>query len=109
MINYPITCTTHATKMAWIERAIELLRIEHNVIGKWYREGITFEEYQTLRAWVQSRIEHRDTKLTETEWNMYQRIRFEPISDKLHGARGQLRQMLYKSNRFSPNLDDDIS
>lgn len=109
MINYPITCTTHATKMAWIERAIELLRIEHNVIGKWFREGITFEEYQTLRAWVQSRIDYRETKLTEAEWDTYKEIRFDKVSGKLHEARGQIRGLLYNSTRFSPNLDDDIN
>ena len=109
LIKYPLTCTTHATKMAWIERAIELLRIEHNIIGKWFREGITLEEYQTLRAWVQQRIDYRSTRLTKTEWNTYLRTRYERIIVKLHEAGGINRQNLQDSVRFSPNLDDDIT
>lgn len=109
MIKYPLTCATIASKMAWIARAMELLRIEHNLIGKWFKEGITLEEYQTLRAWVQSRIDYRETKLTKQEHNVYLNIRFIPISKKLLEAEGQFRQMLFNSVRFSPNIDEDIT
>lgn len=108
MVKYPLTAVTNAAKAAFVERAIELLRLEHNVVGKWFREGINLEEYQTLRAMVQSRWPYDGEKLDKIEWEKYKEERFDVKSEVLISERGRLTNLMYNSTRFSPNLDDDI-
>ena len=109
MIKYHVTCVTHATKMAFIERSLRLLQKEHNIMGDWFRDGITETRYQKLRAAVQIRWPYTSEKLSKIEWKNYQEERFDRKQNVLINERGRLRELLYNSTRFSPNLDDDIT
>ena len=47
-INIPVEHYTNAMKIAYMQKLEEKLRIVYNVMGKWKRIGITYEEYNTL-------------------------------------------------------------
>lgn len=109
MIRYPLTCATYATKMAFIERALSLLQKEHNIMGDWFNNGITETRYQKLRAVVQTEWPYTTEKLSESEWTNYRKERFSRKGNVLLREKGRLKELLYDSTRFSPNLDDDIT
>ena len=79
----PIECATSEDRTAFFYRAQELLRLEHNKIGKDFREK----------------------KITAKEWQAYLRDVFEPTSDEIVGGILTARQMLKTSTRW----DNDIS
>ena len=68
MIKYPLTCLTNGSKLSWLMRTQELLRKEHNIMGKWYREGIILSRYQKLRAGVQINFPYYAGKLSKEDW-----------------------------------------
>jgi hypothetical protein len=110
-MKYPLTCTTHATKSAFTERALKLLYIEHNIMGAWFKPGepiITETQYQKLRAGVQTRWPYTGEKLSKVEWENYKTDRFDIKREILISERGRLKELLCSSTRFAPNLDDDI-
>lgn len=107
-INFPITVITNAQRQAWCQVAQELLRAEHNVIGKWFREGITLEEYQTLRAVVQTGWPYKEGNLPKSEWDRYLKERFEPKSNIINQGICQYKQAIYDAKAYSVNLDDDL-
>jgi hypothetical protein len=109
MIKYPLLCTTLGAKMAWIERAMELFRLERNIMGRWYTEGLTLTQYQKLRADTQILFPYQEGKLSKSKWEEYLKIRYEVKTRVLLESEGVLKQSLSKSTRFSPNLDSDIS
>ena len=85
-----------------------MVEVTTRMIGKWYKEGILLSEYQKLRANVQQQYPYHIDKLSFEDWDMYKKERFEIKSNKLIQGRAELKELLYKSTRFSPNLDDDI-
>lgn len=111
MIRYPFGCTTYAAKSAFIKKAIELLRLEYNIMGEWYhpeKSLIVESLHQKLRANVQTRWPYDGNKLDKVEWENYQKERYEKKETILHYEKSILDNEIYKSTRFSPNLDDDI-
>ncbi len=111
-VNYPVLCTTNAAKGAFIERAMRLLQIEHNIMGAWFKPSapvISLSIYQKLRAAVQLRWPYTGEKLSKTEWVKYKNERFDVKQEVLVLERGRLKELLYASTRFSPNLDDDVT
>lgn len=44
-ITWPVGCDTPEQRWRYIESFLEDFRLVHNVIGLWYREGITLDEY----------------------------------------------------------------
>lgn len=112
MIKYPLLCTTYGAKSAFIERANRLMQIEHNIMGAWYKPTeplIPETEHNKLRAEVQARWPYSGEKLSKIEWENYQAERFDKKRNLLIAERGILKNLLYDSTRFSPNLDDDIT
>ena len=108
MIKFPLTATTNAAKYAFIKRASELLRREHNIMGEWFREGLTLTQYQKLRALVQQFFSYHEGTLSEENWDKYRKDRFDVKMKLLLESEGILKNALYSSARFSCNLDDDI-
>lgn len=109
MIKYPISCLTNGSKHSWLMKAQELLRREHNIMGAWHRDGITLTKYQKLRAQVQIAFPYYAEKLSKDDWGRYQNDRFEKKQNRLSEAIGQMKQNMFASNTYSPNLDDDIT
>lgn len=108
MIKYPLLANTNAAKFAFVKRGRELLRREHNIIGKWFNEGLTLTEYQKLRAAVQITLPYHTGLLPKEDRERYLDDRFKVKTKILNQAEGALKELLYSSARFSCNLDDDI-
>lgn len=74
-IRIPSKCDSPMKRWAFCIRAKRIFidRI-HNVIGKWHREGLTLEEYNTLPQKVKNRLPYQP-QLTRGQWDV--------ISDKL--------------------------
>lgn len=107
-IRFPLVCITNGSKLSWLMRAQELLRIENNIVGKWYREGITLGEYQKLRASVQQRWSYSEGNLLENDWLRYKEDRFDVISGVISGKICELKNTCRLSTTYQPNLDSDI-
>jgi hypothetical protein len=109
MIKYPITCVTNGSKNSWLMKAQELLRLEHNHMGAWHNTGITETRYQKLRAQVQIDFPYHAGKLSKVDWERYKSDRFDRKQKKINEAIGQMKQNMFNSTTYSPNLDDDIT
>ena len=109
MIKYPITCLTNGSKLSWLMRAQELLRREHNIMGRWHRQGITLAKYQNLRAAVQISFPYYAETLNILDWQRYQEERFDKKQNRLSDAIGSMKNNCFQSILYSPNLDDDIT
>jgi len=109
MIKFSILATTHAAKMAWIERALELLRLERSLMGEWYKKGLTLEQYQKLRAEVQIQFPYTSSNLSKDLWEDYLKGRYSMKTNVLYQTQAVLRESLFNSTRFSPNIDSDIT
>ncbi len=108
-MKYSITCFTHRSKHEWLLNAQELLRQEFLIMGEWFRQGITETKYHTLRAKVQIDFPYYTGKLSKLDWERYQGDRFDPRQNKIGSAIAQMRQKMFDSKTYSPNLDDDIN
>ena len=47
-LKYPVDCITPAERTEYCYRARELMRLLHNVIGKWHRAELSQVEYDTI-------------------------------------------------------------
>ena len=87
-MEIPLTITTDKDKLKFLYRAVELLRLEHNVKGKEFRDGI-------ISRW---------------DFDDYIRTSFEPRNQRLFAEINQLKEKLdlvrnYNTEGgFSPNL-----
>jgi hypothetical protein len=108
MINYPGTCTTSGDKMAWILKAQDLLRREHNIMGRWYKEGITLTKYQNLKEAVRASFPYAVGNLSNSNWRRYLKNRFQRKQDLISHEIGRLRNLSFSDNAYSPNLDEDL-
>lgn len=61
-VNFPVNCITEASRLSFCFRLDELLRIEHNLKGKQYQDGL----------------------ITKTDWENYLKNTFEPKSRAIH-------------------------
>ena len=107
-INFPANCTTDASRMAWCYRAQEKLRLVHNGFGKWFREGLTENQYDKFPNKVKNRYPYTEQAI-EADWEDFQENVFKPISDVIITvmliARGEAKESTY----WNPDLDGDIS
>lgn len=78
----PGQCEKATDRTAFFYRAQEKLRLEHNRMGKEFREG----------------------KITQEEWDAYRRNEFEPTSDEIVAGILAARREL----KDSTDWDDDI-
>ncbi len=102
---YPSDCDTPAKRTEYGYRAQELLRILHNTMGQWCREGIA----QTLWEQLPQRIKNRypySPQLSQGQWNDFQISIFEPISEKIISIILENRALLKQSVAWSISVED---
>ena len=80
--KYPLNCNTPAEKIEYWYRAEELLRLEHNEMGKKFREG----------------------KIFQAEWDRYQKEDFEPRNIKIHQGINENRELLKQSTKWEIDI-----
>lgn len=106
-LKFPINCVSIQDRTEYCYRAQEVLRLEHNVVGKWFREGITEAEYNTLSEKTKAVLPFKK-QLTKVEWETFLAMIFEPMSSKITVDLLQNRDSLKNSTRFNLISIDDI-
>jgi hypothetical protein len=79
MLNYPSEVVTANQKIEYLYKAQEKLRLLYNLMGKWWKVGITNDEYNLLPEKIRSRIAY-SYRLTDKAWGIFQEEYFEPLS-----------------------------
>ncbi len=87
-IKFPLTANTLTEKLEYAYASQEKLRLEHNEMGRQYREGI----------------------ITKTEWKTYLDVEFDPLNRELSYFIGPNREKVMKEllNVTSTDPKDEI-
>lgn len=105
MLEFPPDCDTPAKRTEYCYRAQELLRELHNTMGRWYREGLTEEQWSEFPQKIKNRYPYKP-QLSQDEWDEFLENVFEPISHRI--AQGILnnRELLFQSQTWTINVED---
>lgn len=107
-ISFPVGCDNYGKKIAFLERTEEKLRLVHNGMGRWYKEGLTLVQYNKFPNKIKNRYPYK-AQLTEVEFRNFQRVVFEKMSNVIHFFKNQELQNAKDDNvTWSPDLDNDI-
>jgi hypothetical protein len=108
IIIFPENCITDASRMAWCYRAQEKLRLVHNGFGKWFRDGLTENQYNQFPNKIKNRYPY-EFQVNESTWDDFQENIFDPLSqaitDELLIARGEAKESTF----WNPDIDEDIN
>jgi len=107
MLSFPIEADTPGKRMEYTMRAQELLRLLHNEMGDWYREGISVTRWGSLPAKVQAKYSYKN-KLTETEWRDFLGTTFRATETQISAAIGQTREELHQSTVWALTINEII-
>lgn len=107
MFAYPVDCITSAQRTEYAYRCQELLRLLHNAMGTWYREGLTLTQWRKLPAKIQIRYPYQ-TKLPLTQWNDFKLNVFEPLSNRIAEAITTQRDLLKTSITWPVGVEELI-
>lgn len=101
---YPPGCDTPPERTEYAYRYQELLRLLHNEMGKWYKTGITKEEWNKLPLKIQQCYSY-EPQLTLTQWRDFLSTMFVPLQDKIVGAILTQRGLLKESTTWTITLE----
>lgn len=100
-ISFPAWANTSIKKMAWMHRAEEKLRILHNKMGDWKRDGISQATYDTLPARIKNRYPFTTgVKLSDAQWRGY-------ISSWNFGHDSLMKMLSLKRMTVVPQIEQD--
>lgn len=69
IVNFPAWANTPLKRRAWHDRALELVRKLHNIMGQWHTVGIAQAKYNKLPAKVRNHYPFvLGETLTDTQW-----------------------------------------
>lgn len=108
VVTFPVNCTTDASRMAWCYRAQEKLRKFHNVMGDWFRDGITEAKWNQLPNKAKTRYPYK-AQLTETEFRGFQDTVYHNIDEAIITAMLENRALAKASTHWPVDLDGDIA
>jgi hypothetical protein len=108
IVTFPAECTTEALRLTWCYRAQEILRLVHNGMGKWFREGLTENAYNQFPDKIKNRYPYVP-QLSKADWIDFQKIIFRKVFDAIDDARFKAKQEAMESNFWNPSLDEDIN
>ena len=102
--DFPADCDTAAKRTEYCYRAQELLRLLHNIVGKWYREGsLPQEEYDSLPGSIKAKYHG---SLTKEDWDDFVLNYFEPKSSSITEKLLENRELLKKSTQWQISIED---
>jgi len=120
-ITYPVDCDTPAKKMEFLCAAQELLRHIQNLMGYWYRNGITQAQYDNppmpnvpiqlkpavcrIFNYLKSKYPYKP-QLTKEDWDKFYREDFQPRSDKITAQKGIQDAQLKISTNWEVMIED---
>lgn len=100
-------------KMQYLLRARELLRKLHNVMGDWFRDGITQAKYDKFPAKVRNRYSFTlGVKLTKVQWDDFLSgwaWGFMPLVQKINQHIGVQKQIAFDDSGVDVDLVRDIT
>ncbi len=105
-LTWPANCTTPCQRTEYCYRAQELLRLLHNKMGMWYRDGgVTESQYNNL---LPQKIKNRyayTPQLSQEDWDDFLDM-FEGISNRIADKLLQQRELLKASLAWSIDVED---
>ena len=104
-LKFDESCTTPEKKTGFAYRAQEVLQLEHNIIGKWFREGITQAEYDQLAQSKKDAFPYTTNHLSKKDCRKYQNEMHEPKSQIIIKGITDNRQLLKDSIAWDIDLD----
>jgi hypothetical protein len=120
-ISYPGNCKTNVKRNEYLLIRQEKLRLMHNAVGKWYREGITQAEYDDGINLVDPHYDPPDivvqlpstvktlapykAQLNETEWIKFKNNWWEPRQAEVVAETLKYRKLICQSSTWTPDLD----
>lgn len=109
-MNYPTDVKTNADRLAFCYAAQERLRLAHNVVGAWYREGIVDSKaLATLpTAWQKSlSTASKDGVLSETAWKEFKANAYDVAEKDVIGELGAMKEAVMKDAALVASVDLD--
>ncbi len=104
MITFPGDCNTPAKRTEYAYRVQEMLRLLHNVMGSWFKTGISKDTWDKLPLKIRSRYPFK-AQLTLAEWRDFLRL-FETKSNSVVDSIIQQRKLLEESATWNINIED---
>lgn len=106
-LKFPLDCDSPRRRTEYCYRAIELLRLIHNGMGRWYREGLTQNQWNRFPQKLKNRYSYK-TQLTEAEWYGFINL-FDRFEGRVMAALLVNRELLANSTNWSINEDDLVT
>jgi len=95
-LTFPVDCDSPRRRTEYCYRAQELLRLVHNGMGRWYREGLTETQWGKFPQRVKNRYPYKP-QLTEEDWrdfvSLFGRLNHK-VAVKLLESRDQLKESI---------------
>lgn len=119
-ITYPADCDTPEERWRYVESFLERFRRVHNVIGLWYREGITRDEYDNgvngarigmspdLTITIPQRIKNQlpyQGQLSQARWDAFVAWHAGALG-RLQGERITYLNLAKGDTTWEPNYDE---
>ncbi len=105
MFSFPGDCITPSQRTEYAYRCQELLRLLHNAMGTWGRDGLTLTQWNKFPAKIQTRYPYQ-LKLPIEQWNDFRSNIFESTSNNIAEAIVTQRDLLKASTKWSIITED---
>ncbi len=105
VLRYPADCDTPRRRTEYAYRAQELLRLLHNTMGKWYREGLTESQWDRFPQKIKNRYPYK-ARLNQAEWDDFTANVFQPISNRITERLLENRELLKQSTAWQIDIED---
>ena len=95
-LTFPVDCDSPRRRTEYCYRAQELLRLIHNGMGRWLREGLTVQQWQRFPQRLKNRYPYKP-QLSKAEWEDFETNVFERIGSRITQVLLNNRQQLKES------------
>ena len=106
-ITYPAWADTKENKWLYCRRMLWKLRELHNVMGSWYKDGITLAKYNQLPAKIRNRYSYV-AKLSQADWHDFTNL-WETYSIAVWEKLNTIRALAEDDSNSDVDIDRDIS
>ena len=104
-VIFPANCKTPAQRTEYCYRAQELLRLLHNRMGEWHRDGLTQSQWNQFPQKIKDRYSYMP-QLSDADWRDFILNVFEPIEGRIVEKLLNNRQLLFQSTTWTINVED---
>jgi len=104
-LTFPSDCDTPPKRTEFCYRAQELLRLVHNDMGKWHREGLSRQEWDRLPQRLRANYPYK-AQLSREQWDDFVTNMFETAEAKLINILLENRQLLKESTAWRVDIEE---